>query len=87
MGRRISRAARRYLITFQPEPYALGFEAPIGAFIGGRWGWQTSGTRDTIRHFATPVQRDMWVEQNPEARTAVGKRHPLVKAFRNKVEG
>jgi hypothetical protein len=34
--------------------------------------------------FRSARERDAWVAQNPDMRQAVGKRHPAVKAFRQR---
>lgn len=84
--KRMNPKARRYLLTRQPEPPSFGYESLPNVFVGGRWGWQTSDSKDSVRHFSTPQGRDEWVAKNPLARAAIGKRHPLVKAFKQRYE-
>lgn len=85
--RRLNPKARRYLLTFQPEEPAHGWNGPHGEPFNGRWAVQlpadASHGGPTVTHFQTPHSRDYWVSRNPRRRE-VGKRHPLVKAFRNK---
>lgn len=93
MSRRISRAARRYLLTGQPEPEAYG-AIIAGQHVGGCWGVLIdAGGRQAVHFFPDRYSRAVWLALPSAAnapfsvastgRAAVGKRHPLVKAFRN----
>jgi hypothetical protein len=96
MSRRISRAARRFLLTGQPEPEAYGHTI-AGRPAGGCWGILTdAGGRQTVHFFQSRNIRSVWLALPSAAnapfsiastgRAAVGKRHPLVKALRWHVE-
>jgi hypothetical protein len=57
---------------------------------GKRWGLYTPprpNGRPRAKAFASETERDEWVRQNPLLRKAVGKRHPVVKQFRQDTEG
>lgn len=80
MSRRISRAARRYLLTGQPESEAYAF-----GHSGGRWALHTKHLGDmsfvTVLHFRDAAERRAWMGRRPHVQ-AVGKRNPWVRAFR-----
>jgi hypothetical protein len=84
--KRMNRKARRYLLTFAPEPFAWSF-----GHTGGRWAVQVQPdhlhARDTVFHFASPAERAEWIGRNPQRRKAIGKRDMRVKAFRRKAIG
>lgn len=83
MSRRISRAARRYLLTGQPEPSSYGIRLPGSLFAGGRWALEYPGDAcPVVSFFSTPESRDAWVDENSAKRRAVGKRNRFVKVFR-----
>lgn len=54
---------------------------------GMRWAVQSLDGDSMVWRFFTATHRDAWVAKNPERRRAVGKRHPLVKAYRRRVTG
>lgn len=85
--KRMNPKARRYLLTFRPESPSFGYEAMPNVFVGGRWAIQQSPVGDvpTVHHFSTPEGRIWWMRLNPRRRP-VGKRHPLVKAHRQRLE-
>lgn len=43
--------------------------------------------RAEARPFKSEAERDAWVESNPSMRQAVGKRHPVVKEWRQRNGG
>lgn len=53
---------------------------------GARWALQVANDHPRsvpkVWAFRTDVERDEWILKNPARRTAVGKRHPLVKSYR-----
>lgn len=77
-ARRINRAARRYLLTGQPEPFAYGF-----MHSGGRWTVQVDmgiGQAE-VRYHETPEARGRFLAAHPRA-SPVGKRNVWVRTFR-----
>lgn len=84
--KRMNPKARRYLLTFASEPFAWSF-----GHTGGRWGLQEIGefhpnAVPRVYHFASPAERAAWIRASPQRRKAIGKRHPLVKEFRARLE-
>lgn len=97
MSRKLSRAARRYLLTGNPEPESYGCTI-AGQFVGGCWGVLTdSSGRKSVHFFASRHLRAVWLALPSAAnapfsitstgRAAAGKRDPLVKAFRRRESG
>lgn len=61
-------------------------------FVCRRWAVQEAAVTHpcavpTVYHFATERERADWLAQNPTRRRPVGKRHPLVKAYRQRASG
>lgn len=95
MNHYINRAARRYLITGAAEPQTVGWyydawnhqaTCITRRYSGGCWALELGPVR-VVRFFVTRGLRDLWISVSPSVRHAVGKRHPLVKAFRNVASG
>lgn len=89
--KRFSKGKRHYLLHGGPklfhgraEPSSLGYRDPMrGTFTGGCWALQDSPVGDppTVHFFSTAEDRIKFLRGNPR-RYRVGKRNPLVKAFR-----
>lgn len=76
--KKLTKAAREYLLTGQ-KPRRVVVDC---------WGIQDKPNHpqgvERVCFFRMASDRDAWVAQNPKTRRAVGKRHPAVKALRDK---
>lgn len=84
MPHRISRAARRYLLHGKQPSMSFGYYNPwTRTYVGGCWALQNSpyGDAPTVHFFTSAAARLQFLRGNPR-RYLVGKRNPLVKAFR-----
>lgn len=86
--KRLSKAARQWLLTFKRDPEAYGWQDGHGNRFSGRWAiqWLPHHPNSVRRvfHFGTAERRDAWVAQNPKARAPIGKRNANVKAYRKR---